>query len=62
MAKRKKIPPVNQELTKALSRLTQAQLRTMYKIAKVPSKGLTPFFTAPYNMIALRNSIHKGTT
>lgn len=59
--KKKKTKRPEPLIAAALARLTPAQLRAMYKIAKVPNKGLTPFFTAPYNMMALRDAAHKET-
>jgi len=42
-----------------LERLKPDTLRVLYRIAKVPGKGLTPFFTSPHNMIHLRNAVAK---
>jgi hypothetical protein len=42
-----------------LERLRPETLTQLYRIAKVPGKGLTPFFTSPHNMIQLRNAVER---
>lgn len=42
-----------------LTRLKPETLTTIHRLAKVPGKGLTPFFTNPHNMIELRNAVEK---
>ena len=42
-----------------LDRLKPETLSQIYRLAKVPGKGLTPFFTSPRNMIQLRNAVER---
>ena len=42
-----------------LARLPTATLRTLYRIAKHPTKGARPFFKDPKAMIALRAEVEK---
>ena len=59
MRKAKRKPPAQPHLLAALARLTPAQLRGAHRIAKDPTRGLRPFFTAPYAMIALRTAAQR---
>ena len=57
--RRKKPKPFDPQLVQALNKLAPEQLRAAHKIAKDPQRGLTPFFTNAYAMIALRNAAYK---
>lgn len=45
-----------------LSRLSLQALRTLYRIAKHPTKGARPFFADPKAMIELRQEIDSRET
>lgn len=49
------------ELAAALGRLSPAQKRAAYLVAKHPTKGLRPFFMDPKAMIMLRNAVEEKT-
>lgn len=61
MTKRKHKGPTQTHLLVAISRMTPAQRRAAYRIAKDPARGLRPFFAPPYAMIALRNAVRRDT-
>jgi uncharacterized membrane protein YdbT with pleckstrin-like domain len=61
MTRRKHKPPEQTQLLAVLDRMTPAQLTAAYRIAKDPKRGLRPFFTDAYAMIALRTAAQRDT-
>lgn len=62
MTRRKHRPPAQTQILAALSRLSPSQLKVLHRIAKDPERGLRPFFTDAYAMIALRNAAQRDIT
>ena len=61
MTRRKHKPPKQTQLLATLNKLSPAQLIAAHRIAKDPKRGLRPFFTNAYAMIALRTAAQRDT-